>query len=127
MGWLNMKDFQGFLDSIDHPDKRKMMEGILNHIKREFPHLKREIKWNQPMFTDHGTFILGFSVAKEHISVAPEAIAIRQFENEIREAGYLYTKNLFRIKWSDKVDYDLIHKIVSYNIKDKENTSNFWR
>jgi uncharacterized protein YdhG (YjbR/CyaY superfamily) len=38
--------------------------------------LKEEIKWNQPMFSDHGTFIIGFSIAKEHIAVAPEAVVI---------------------------------------------------
>ena len=39
----------------------------------KFPQLKEENKWNQPMFNDHGTFIIGFSIAKGHIAVAPEA------------------------------------------------------
>ena len=27
------------------------------------------------MFTDHGTYIIGFSVSKKHLAVAPEAVA----------------------------------------------------
>ena len=41
------------------------------------------------MFTDHETFIIGFSVAKQHMSVAPEKAGIRQFSNEIVLAGYI--------------------------------------
>ncbi len=122
-----MKDFQVFLDRIGEPDKRARMEGILNYIKEKFPQLKEEIKWNQPMFSDHGTFIIGFSVAKEHIAVAPEAVVIRLFENEIAEAGYSHTQELFRIKWTDKVDFDLLSCMVAYNIEDKKDMTKFWR
>ena len=122
-----MKDFQWFLDEITQQDKRQRMEGILNGIKKSFPQLKEEIKWNQPMFTDHGTFIIGFSIAKTHIAVAPEAVVINLFENDIREAGYSYTKELFRIKWTDKVDCDLLHNLVAYNIENKKDMTRFWR
>ncbi|WP_373000714.1 iron chaperone [Lutispora sp.] len=89
--------------------------------------IRGEIKWNQPMFTDHGTFIIAFSIAKGHISVAPEAVVIKQFEKEIEEAGYSHTKELFRIKWTDKVDYDSLRKIVAYNIESKKDMVKFWR
>lgn len=125
--WVNMKDFQMFLDSIDEPDKKERMEGILRYIKEKFPQLNEEIKWNQPMFSDHGTFIIGFSVAKAHIAVAPEAVVISLFEKEIEEAGYSHTRELFRIKWTDKVDFDLLYKIVAYNIEDKKAMTKFWR
>ena len=67
-----MKTFGDFLAQIGEPEKRKKLELIFQHLKTKFPHLQEEIKWNQPMFTDHGTFIIAFSVAKGHISVAPE-------------------------------------------------------
>lgn len=122
-----MKDFQLYLDQISEQDKRQRMEGILNEIKKTFPQLKEEIKWNQPVFTDHGTFIIGFSIAKAHIAVAPEAVVINLFEKEIEEAGYSYTKELFRIKWTDKVDFDLLRKLVNYNIENKKDMIKFWR
>jgi uncharacterized protein YdhG (YjbR/CyaY superfamily) len=109
-----MKEFQMFLYSSDESDKRERMEGILKYIKENFPQLQEEIKWNQPMFGDHETFIIGFSVAKGHIAVAPEAVVISLFEKEIEKAGYSRTQELFRIKWTDKVDFDLLHKMVAY-------------
>jgi len=122
-----MKDFQTFLDSISEPDKKERMEIILKYVKEKFPQLKEEIKWNQPMFSDHGTFIIGFSVAKGHIAVAPEAVVISLFEKEIEKAGYSHTQELFRIKWADKVDLDLLHKIIIYNIENKKGMTSFWR
>lgn len=123
----NMKDFQMFLDSIGELEKKERLEGILNNIKKKFPQLKEEIKWNQPMFTDHGTFIIGFSIAKTHIAVAPEAVVISLFEKEIEEAGYSHTKELFKIKWTDNVDFNLLYKVIAYNIEDKKDMTKFWR
>lgn len=122
-----MSNFQDFINSIDDPVKSERMESILKFIGETFPHLKEEIKWNQPMFTDHGTFIIGFSVAKGHIAVAPEEVVIKNFEKEIVETGYSHTNGLFRIKWTDKVDYELLRKIVAYNIEDKRDMTRFWR
>ncbi len=122
-----MKSFQMFLDNIGEPEKRERLELILNNIKKKFPHLKEEIRWNQPMFSDHGTFIIGFSISKTHIAVAPEAVVIGLFEKKIEEAGYSHTKELFRIKWTDNINYDLLYKIIDYNIKDKKGMRKFWR
>ncbi len=122
-----MKDFHEFLDGIEDQNKRRRVEDILSYIKEKFPELNEEIKWNQPMFTDHGTFMIGFSVSKGHISVAPEAAVIKLFEKEIEEAGYSHTKELFRIKWTDKVDFDLLVKLITYNIRDKKDMTAFWR
>ena len=122
-----MKDFQMFLNNIANPDKRERMEDILNYVKKKFPQLKEEIKWNEPMFSDHGTFIIGFSVAKGHIAVAPEPAVISLFEKEIEKAGYSHTQGLFRIKWTDKVDFNLLDKMVTYNIEDKKDMTKFWR
>jgi len=122
-----MKDFKAFLDTIAEPEKKERMNEILVIIKEKFPQLKEEVKWNQPMFTDHGTFIIAFSIAKGHIAVAPEAKVINQFEKEIKKAGYSLTQQLFRIKWNDKVDYDLLFKIIAFNIEDKKDFTKFWR
>lgn len=122
-----MTGFQLYLSSIDSPDKKERMEDILKYIKKSFPQLRAEIKWNQPMFTDHGTFIIGFSIAKKHIAVAPELTAIAHFREDIEEAGFSCTNMLFRIKWTDKVNYNLLHKIVEYNIESKKDMNKFWR
>jgi uncharacterized protein YdhG (YjbR/CyaY superfamily) len=122
-----VKDFQMFLDSIVDPIKRERMGNILKYLGEKFPQLNEEIKWNQPMFSDHGTFIIGFSVAKGHISVAPESKVIGLFKKDIEDAGYSYTQELFRMKWTDKVDFELLSKMVAFNIEDKKDMTNFWR
>ena len=60
------------------------------------------------MFTDHGTFIIGFSIAKHHLAVAPERVVIQHFSDEIVQAGYDHTKELVRIRWERPVDFSLI-------------------
>lgn len=122
-----MQDFKDFLNTIDDPEKRLKMENILMHIRENYPQLKEEIKWHQPMFSDHGTFIIGFSLAKNNIAVAPEAAVIRHFEQEILKAGYTHTQQLFRVKWTDEVDYDLLDRIVKYNIEEKKDMTKYWR
>ncbi len=122
-----MQDFNDFLNTIDDPEKREKMENILMHIRRKYPQLKEEIKWHNPMFSDHGTFIIGFSLAKNNIAAAPEAAVINHFEQEILKAGYTHTQNLFRIKWTDEVDYDLLDRIVEYNIEEKKDMTKYWR
>ena len=122
-----MKTFQDFLNTIEDPEKKGKMEAILNHIREKYPQLQEEIKWHQPMFSDHGTFIMGFSLAKNNIALGPEAVVIKHFEKDIEKAGYTHTTNLIRIKWTDEVDYDLIDKMVEYNIEDKKNMTKYWR
>ncbi|MGI6537330.1 MAG: iron chaperone [Caldicoprobacterales bacterium] len=122
-----MYEFQKFLDEIENLDHRSKMEKILRHIAEKFPGLKREIKWNQPMFTDHGTFIIAFSVAKNHLAVAPESEALNHFDERIKQAGYQRSKMLFRIKWTDEIDFNLLDEIIEYNIEDKKHMTKFWR
>jgi uncharacterized protein YdhG (YjbR/CyaY superfamily) len=89
--------------------------------------MERVVKWNQPMFTDHGTYIIGFSLAKKHMSVAPENKAIEEFSDALEKADYSYTNEIFRIPWDGEVDYALLKKIIEFNIEDKDGVDTFWR
>src|SRR5690625_4788738 len=80
--------FAEFLVGIDNKDHRKRTEEVLHWVSETFPELKREIKWNQPMFTHNGTYIIGFSVAKQHLAVAPESVTINKFSDQIKKLGY---------------------------------------
>ena len=79
------------------------------------------------MFTDHGTYIIGFSVSKRHLAVSPERQGILQFAERIAQAGYDCSKMLFRIGWNSQVDYGLLKTIIAYNIRDKADCQTFWR
>lgn len=122
-----MDTFTEFLASIDDPLHRERTEEVFTWIKNKYPHLKTEFKWNQPMFTDHGTFIIGFSLSKKHLAVAPESVTITHVENDIVKAGYDYTKELIRIPWKGPIEYSLLEKMIEFNIWDKTNCSTFWR
>ncbi|MDW7667358.1 MAG: DUF1801 domain-containing protein [Bacillota bacterium] len=122
-----LKEFRVFLNNIDDLEKRGKLENILLFISENFPQLNKEIKWNQPMFTHHGTYIIGFSTAKKHIAISPESVTLDKFQEDIKKAGYTSSKMIFRIKWTDKVDYDLLEKIIVFNIEDKKDYNKFWR
>lgn len=122
-----METFAEYLAGIDDPEHRAHLERVLEWIMERFPSLAPRIAWNQPMLTDHGTFIIGFSVAKNHFAVAPEKAALLRFADEIVHAGYEHGKMLIRIKWTDPVDYDLLERIIAFNIADKADCKTFWR
>ncbi|NEZ40696.1 iron chaperone [Paenibacillus alvei] len=122
-----MDVFADFLEKIEHPQHRDRTEEVLAWIIQKFPNLVPKIAWNQPMFTDHGTFIIGFSVSKNHLAVGPERAGIVHFADEIEQAGYEQTKQLFRIPWSSPVHFSLLEKMIEFNMLDKANCSTFWR
>lgn len=122
-----MEVFAEFLEHIDNPEHRERTEEVLAWVTKKFPELMPKMAWNQPMFTDHGTFIIGFSIAKHHLAVAPERVVIQHFSDEIVQAGYDHTKELVRIRWEKPVDFSLLEKMIEFNIMDKADCTTFWR
>lgn len=122
-----MEAFSTYLAGIDNPDHRDRTEEVLSWIANKFPNLEPQFKWNTPMFSVHGTYIIGLSIAKHHMSVSPEEVGITQFADDIAQAGYSATKGLFRIPWNKPVNYELLEKMIKFNIEDKAGYTNFWR
>ncbi|HEL1661396.1 TPA: iron chaperone [Streptococcus suis] len=114
---------QEFLNKVNNPVLKDKLEAIFAQIQQEFPSLTTEIKWNQPMFIMDGTFIIGFSAAKAHISIAPETVTMETFAKDIKEAGYEATSNLFKIR----VNWDLLRNIIAFNMEEKKGYEKFWR
>jgi len=122
-----MEVFAEYLARIENPQHRVRMEEVLGWVIMKFPNLIPKIAWNQPMFTDHGTYIIRFSVAKQHLAFAPEKAGINHFSDEIAQAGYDHSKELVRIPWDSLVDLSLLEKMIEFNILDKTECSTFWR
>ena len=122
-----MDVFTAYLETMGNPVQRARMEQLLSWVMEKFPDLTPKIGWNQPMFTDHDTYIIGFSAAKQHLAVAPEAAGISRFADDIAKAGYDHTNLLMRIKWERPIDYSLLARIIEFNIEDKADCSTFWR
>ena len=122
-----METFAEFLAGIGDPQHRARTEEVLSWVAAAFPSLVPRIAWNQPMFTDHGTFIIGFSVAKDHLAVSPERAGIDRFSAEIVQAGYDHSKQLMRIGWDRPVDYSLLRRMIEFNVLEKGDHQAFWR
>ena len=122
-----METFEEYLMTVNNISQRDKLEGILTWIGEKYPELVERIAWNQPMFTKDGTYIIGFSVAKNHISVAPEAKGIRKFSDDILKIGYSHSKEIFRIPNDMVVDFNLLSCIIDFNIEDKKDCDTFWR
>ena len=122
-----MEVFAEYLTRIDNPQHRARMEEVLTWVAKKFPSLKPQIKWNKPTFTDHGTYIIMFDTAKNHLSILPEEKTMVHFSAEIAQAGYSASSRLFRIQWTEPVNYELLERIIDFNIRDKADCSTFWR
>lgn len=68
-----MDVFEEYLSGIENEAHRSKLREVLTWVKDTFPTLEPKIAWNQPMFTDHGPFILGFSASKPHFFISPES------------------------------------------------------
>ena len=122
-----MEDFLEFIEHINNGQQRARTQEVLEWVKSQFPNLEARIAWNQPMFTEHGTFIIGFSVSSKHLAVSPERAGMVRFTNEITKAGYNQSKMLFRIRWEEPVNYILLDQIIRFNCIDKAECKTFWR
>ncbi len=122
-----MKVFMDFLQNIENVFQRNRTEEILNWVNTKYPDLVPEIKYNQPMFIDHGTFIIGFSIAKNHLAISPEKKGIDHFSDRITKSGYDYTTHLMKLPWDKPIDYSLLEKVIEFNVSDKIDCTSFWR
>ncbi|MGX6980024.1 iron chaperone [Vagococcus elongatus] len=122
-----MNEFETIVNHIKHPDHRGQIKELFSWIEQSYPELVSVVKWNQPMYTAHGTYIIGFSFSKNHFAVSPETVTIKHFTADIEQAGYDHTQNIIRIKWGQAIDYSLIKKMIDFNITDKADHKNFWR
>ena len=122
-----METYQDYIETIDDVTHRKQFEETIDWINKNYPDLSRIIKWNTPMYTMDDTFILGIDSAKKHMSISPEGKTISIYKDDIEKAGYSQTSGLFRIKYSQTVDYELLKKMIDYNMEDKKGYKKFWR
>jgi uncharacterized protein YdhG (YjbR/CyaY superfamily) len=122
-----MEVFKEYLARIENQEHRARTEEVLRWVLGRFLNLAPKIAWNQPMFTDHDTFIIGFSVSGQHLAAAPERAGILRFSEEILRAGYEHSKELIRFPWDRPVNYALLTNLIGFNIAEKADCKTFWR
>lgn len=119
--------FKPYLEKIEDEKDRKKVREVYKWIEDQFPNLQREVKWGTPLYSHHGTFIIGVKPARKYFSINPESEGIDVFSDKIKKAGYTHEKMTYKIKYSDEVEYGLLKEIIEYNIEDKKDAVKFWR
>ena len=116
-----------YLETIPNDDNRARMVDVLVWVGLTYPELKLRIAWNQPMFTHHGTYIIGFSAASRHMAVAPERATMIRFEPVMRERGTDFSKMFARQPWNKPFDYELLDAFIQHQLAEKQDITSFWR
>ena len=79
------------------------------------------------MFTHHGMYIIGFSAASKHMTMAPERAIMIRFEQVMRERGTDFGTMLARQPWNKPFDYELLDAFIRHQLSDKRHVTSFWR
>ena len=124
---MAIKTLDEFLATIPDDDNRERMVDVLVWVGLTYPELKLRIAWNQPMFTHHGTYIIGFSAASKHMAMAPERATMIRFEPVMRERGTGFGKKFARQPWDKPFDYELLDAFIQLQLAEKQDITSFWR
>ena len=116
-----------YLETIPDDDNRERMVDVLVWVGLTYPELELRIEWNQPMFTHHGTYIIGFSAASKHMTMAPERATMIRFEPVMRERGTDFGKMFARQPWNKPFDYELLDAFIQHQLTEKQDITSFWR
>ncbi|WP_250258421.1 DUF1801 domain-containing protein [Dermabacter sp. Marseille-Q3180] len=124
---MTIRTLDEFLDTVPEGPKRERMIEVLDWVQATYPELEMRMAWSTPMFTHHGTFIVGFSAAKMHMSVSPEKATMDHFAAFMAARDTDRTAMLARQPWSKPFDYELLAAFIDYQLATKQNVTSFWR
>ena len=93
--------------------------------ERTFSGLEPRVAWNQPVFTDHGTFIIGISVSAGHLAVSPGR-AWRDFPGKSPGAA-MPGQNAVPHPVGEGRGYTLLRRMIAFNRTEKAHCKTFWR
>ena len=124
---MAIKTLDEYLATISNADNRARMVDVLVWVGLTYPELELRIAWNQPMFTHHGTYIIGFSAASKHMAMAPERATMIRFEPVMRERGTDFGKMFARQPWDKPFDYELLDAFIQHQLAEKHDITSFWR
>ena len=124
---MSISTLDEYLETIPNDRNRARMVDVLVWVGLTYPELELRIAWNQPMFTHHGTYIIGFSATSKHMAMAPERATMIRFEPVMRERGTDFSKMFVRQPWNKPFDYELLGAFIQHQLAEKQDITSFWR
>jgi len=124
---MAIKTLDEYLKTIPDDDNRARMVDVLVWVGLTYPERELRLAWTQPMFTHHGTYIIGFSAASKHMAMAPERATMIRFEQVMRERGTDFGTMLARQPWTKPFDYELLDAFIQHQLTEKQDITSFWR
>ncbi|USS92943.1 DUF1801 domain-containing protein [Fructilactobacillus ixorae] len=122
-----MKTISAYLKHISNPAHRTSFQAVLQWITTNFPQLDLVIKYNQPMFLAHGTYIIGLSAATQHYSIGLEGQAItRRFLPLAKQLGLQYGHKTIRVPYDHPLPTELLRAIITHQLEQKRDVTTFW-
>ena len=124
---MAIKTLDEYVATIHDDDNRARMVDVLVWVGLTYPALELRIAGNQPMFTHHGTYIIGFSAASTHMAMAPERATMIRFEQVMRERGTDFGTMLTHQPWTKPFDHELLDAFIQHQLAEKRDVTSFWR
>ena len=110
------KNPKEFFASID-PLAAKTAQEIFAAITTKYPDLELVIAWNQPMLRLDTNYIIGLSVAKNHITLNPfSGDVLESFTAKLSQ--YVVNKHTFQVPMDWKVDAVLLRALATARLKE---------
>ena len=115
-----------YLGSIADERHRAKFKELLDWVHATWPQLVCEVKWNQPMFVDHGTFIIGFTALANHVTVGSEPRAFEHAMPLIEQQHLKRGKKTFQIPYERSDAWEVLEQIIEFTTADKRDVQTFW-
>lgn len=111
-----IKTIDDYIRQFDIPAQEKL-ERLRRVILELIPNAEQTMGYGIPTFKLNKN-IIHFAYFKAHIGIYPGPKAIEHFKEELK--NFKTAKGTIQIKHEEQMPYDLIKKIVLFNIKDSE-------
>lgn len=122
---MTISTLDEYLATTPNDDNRSRIVEVLDWTAQHYPELELRIAWSQPMFTHHGTYIIGFSAASKHMAIAPERATMIRFEPVMRERSMDFGKMFARQPWNKPFDYELLDAFIQHQFTEKYDITSF--
>jgi uncharacterized protein len=102
---------------------RPILEELRGILLTTIPNVEEKVSWGVPFYRYHGE-IGGFAAYTKHVSVGFGGDALNDAEREtLEDKGYKVLKDIFQIRFDQKVPSAVIKRMLKAKVKVNEATS----